>query len=151
MNRGRHNMDADTLKRVRKLLNENSEARGADRNRRKWKPGAAALANTIWNAQDDLTSQGGYKAEMAGAIKRIKADHTREILTESKQLQLTNQAKRDAELNRRMTIDSQRNAFDDDLKTINQKMADLEIEIEYNRNMLKIQLAEIAGAANKVW
>ena len=52
---------------------------------------------------------------------------------------------------KRVAIDPQQGTFNEDLKTINQKMADLEIEIEYNRNMLKIRLAEVAGAANGVW
>ena len=115
---------------------------------RVWKQGSETLAENIRLAQKALSAQGIYKAELMSAIKRIKVTHTREIISESEQLKLTNQSKRDAELNRRLSIDPQQGTFNEDLKTINQKMADLEIDIEYNRNMLKIRLA---GAANGIW
>ena len=149
MRRGRYSWtNTETLRRVRDILNESSSSRGDERNRRKWRQGCNALAASIRDAQDALSAQGIFKAELMGALKRIKSDHTREIISESKQLKLTNQSKRDAELNRRLSIDPQQGTFNDDLKTINQKMADLEIEIEYNRNMLKIRLA---GTANGIW
>ena len=149
MYRGRHNSpDTEKVRLIRALLNESSSSEGDERNRRKWRQGSESLASNIRNAQDALSAQGIFKAELMGALKRIKSDHTREIISESKQLKLTNQSKRDAELNRRLSIDPQQSTFNEDLKTINQKMADLEIDIEYNRNMLKIRLA---GAANGIW
>ena len=152
MNRNtRHSPDTEKIRLVRALLNESSSSRGDERNGWNWRQGCNALATSIRDAQDNLSAQGIYKAELMGAIKRIRADHTREINSEAKQLKLTNQDKRAAELNRRLSIDSQQSTFNEDLKKINQKMSDLEIEIEYNRNMLKIRLAEVAGAANGIW
>ena len=78
-----------------------------------------------------------------GALKRNKLDHTREVSKDAERLGLTNQSKRDAELNRRMFNDTQRETFNDDLKKINRTMADLEIEIEYNTSILKIKLSSV--------
>ena len=102
-----------------------------------------ALAETIRDDQYNLLNQKTYAAELLGALKRNKLDHTREVSKDSEMMGLTNQSKRDAELNRRLFNDTQRETFNDDLKKINRAMADLEIEIEYNSSILKIKLASV--------
>ena len=108
-----------------------------------WMRGLIDLADKIRDAQYDLASQKIYAAELMGALKRNRLDHTRGVSSDAERMKLSNQSKRDAELNRRMFNDDQRDIFNDDLKKINRTMADLQIEIEYNRAILQIKLASV--------
>ena len=101
------------------------------------------LADKIRDDQYDLLNQKVYAAELLGVLKRNKLDHTRGVSSDAERMKLSNQSKRDAELNRRMFNDDQRDIFNDDLKKINRTMADLQIEIEYNRVILQIKLASV--------
>ena len=111
--------------------------------RAKWIKESTALADKIRDDQYDLLNQKVYAAELLGALKRNKLDHTRGVSSDAERMKLSNQSKRDAELNRRMFNDDQRDIFNDDLKKINRTMADLQIEIEYNRAILEIKLASV--------
>lgn len=111
--------------------------------RLEWMQELTALAETIRDDQYNLLNQKTYAAELLGALKRIKLDHTREVSNDAERMGLTNQSKRDAELNRRLFNDTQRETFNGDLKKINRAMADFEIEIEYNSSILKIKLASV--------
>ena len=104
---------------------------------------STALANKIRDDQYDLLNQKIYAAELMGALKRNRLDHTRQVSADAERMELSNQSKRDAELNRRLYNDDQRDIFDNDLKKINRAMADLQIEIEYNRAILEIKLASV--------
>ena len=104
---------------------------------------STALADKIRDDQYDLLNQKVYAAELLGALKRNKLDHTRGVSVDAERMKLSNQSKRDAELNRRMFNDDQRDVFNDDLKKINRTMADLQIEIEHNRSILQIKLASV--------
>ena len=108
-----------------------------------WMRGLIDLVDKIRDDQYDLLNQKVYAAELLGALKRNKLDHTRGVSSDAERMKLSNQAKRDAELNRRMFNDDQRDIFNDDLKKINRTMADLQIEIEYNRSILQIKLASV--------
>lgn len=101
------------------------------------------IANEIRDNKHNLTLNKIYKAELMSALKRNELQHTREVSNDSERMCLTNQSKRDAELNRRMFNDTQRETFNDDLKKINRAMSDFEIEIEYNSSILKIKLASV--------
>ena len=105
--------------------------------------GLIDLADKIRDNQYDLLNQKVYAAELMSALKRNKLDYTREVSADAERMNLSNQSKRDAELNRRMFNDDQRDIFNDDLKKINRAIADLQIEIEYNRSILQIQLASV--------
>ena len=105
--------------------------------------GLIDLADKIRDNQYDLASQKIYAAELMGALKRNRIEHTRGVSADAERMKLSNQSKRDAELNRRMFNDDQRDIFNDDLKKINRTMADLQIEIEYNRAILQIKLASV--------
>ena len=111
--------------------------------RTKWIKESTALADKIRDDQYDLLNQKTYAAELMAALKRNKLEHTRKVSADSERMKLSNQSKRDAELNRRMFNDDQRDIFNDDLKKINRTMADLQIEIEYNRAILEIKLASV--------
>lgn len=102
---------------------------------------STALADKIRDDQYDLLNQKIYAAELLGALKRNRIAHTMGVSSDVERMKLSNQSKRDAELNRRMFGDGQRDIFNDDLKKINRTMADLQIEIEYNRSILQIKLA----------
>jgi hypothetical protein len=104
---------------------------------------STALANKIRDDQYDLLNQKIYAAELMGALKRNRLEHIRGVSSDAERMKLSNQSKRDAELNRRMFNDDQRDIFNDDLKKINRTMADLQIEIEYNRAILQIKLASV--------
>ena len=108
-----------------------------------WVRGLIDLSDKIRDDQYDLLNQKTYAAELLGALKRNKIDHTRGVSADSERMKLSNQSKRDAELNRRMFNDDQRDIFNEDLKKINRTMADLQIEIEYNRAILQIKLASV--------
>ena len=108
-----------------------------------WMRGLIDLTDKIRDDQYDLLNQKVYAAELLGALKRNKLDHTRGVSSDAERMKLSNQSKRDAELNRRMFNDDQRDIFNDDLKKINRTMADLQIEIEYNRSILQIKLASV--------
>ena len=108
-----------------------------------WMRGLIDLADKIRDDQYDLASQKIYAAELMGALKRNRLEHTRGVSSDAERMKLSNQSKRDAELNRRMFNDDQRDIFNDDLKKINRTMADLQIEIEYNRSILQIKLASV--------
>lgn len=108
-----------------------------------WMRGLIDLADKIRDCQYDLLNQKIYAAELMGALKRNRLDHTRGVSADAERMKLSNQSKRDAELNRRMFNDDQRDIFNDDLKKINRTMADLQIEIEYNRAILQIKLASV--------
>ena len=112
-----------------------------------WMRGLIDLADKIRDDQYDLLNQKIYASELMSALKRNKIDHTRQVSSDAERMKLSNQSKRDAELNRRMFNDDQRDIFNDDLKKINRTMADLQIEIEYNRAILQIKLA---GAENGI-
>ena len=112
-----------------------------------WMRGLIDLADKVRDAQYDLLNQKVYAAELLGALKRNKLDHTRGVSSDADRMNLSNQSKRDAELNRRMFNDDQRDIFNDDLKKINRAMADLQIEIEYNRAILEIKLASVTEEA----
>ena len=101
------------------------------------------IANEIRDNKHNLTLNKIYKSELMSALKRNELKHKREVSKDAERLGLTNQSKRDAELNRRMFNDTQRETFNDDLKKINRTMSDLEIEIEYNTSILKIKLASV--------
>ena len=105
--------------------------------------GLTTLADKIRDDQYDMLNQKVYAAELLGALKRNKLDHTRGVSSDADRMKLSNQSKRDAELSRRMFNDGQRDTFNDDLKKINRAMADLQIEIEYNRAILQIKLASV--------
>ena len=105
--------------------------------------GLIALADTIRDGQYDLLNQKTYAAELMAALKRNKLNHIRGVSSDAERMKLSNQSKRDTELNRRMFNDDQRDIFNDDLKKINRTMADLQIEIEYNRSILQIKLASV--------
>ncbi|MCK5641380.1 MAG: hypothetical protein KAJ19_11300 [Gammaproteobacteria bacterium] len=111
--------------------------------RLEWIQELTALAESIRGDQYDLLNQKTYAAELLGALKRNKLDHKRNVSNDADRMGLTNQSKRDADLNRRMFNDTQRETFNDDLKKINRKMADLEIEVEYKRSILQIKLASV--------
>ena len=108
-----------------------------------WMRGLIDLADKIRDDQYDLLNQKVYAAELLGALKRNKLDHARQVSSDAERMKLSNQSKRDAELNRRLFNDDQRDIFNDDLKKINRAMADLQIEIEYNRAILEIKLASV--------
>lgn len=108
-----------------------------------WMRGLIDLADKIRDDQYDHLNQKVYAAELLGALKRNKIDHTRGVSSDAERMKLSNQSKRDAELNRRMYNDDQRDIFNDDLKKINRTMVDLQIEIEYNRAILQIKLASV--------
>lgn len=108
-----------------------------------WMQELTALAESIRDDQYSLLNQKTYAAELHGALKRNKIDHQKAVITDADRLGLTNQSKRDADLNRRMFADTQRDTFDTDLKKINRTMADLEIEIEYKRSIVQIKLASV--------
>ncbi len=109
--------------------------------RAKWIDVSTALATKIRDDQTDLINQKIYVAELMSALKRNKIDHTRQVSSDASRMKLSNQTKRDAELSRRLYNDDQRDVFENDLKTINRKMVDLQIEIEYNKAILAIRLA----------
>jgi len=109
-----------------------------------WIKDLTLLAEEIRDAQTNLSNQKIYASELSSALKRNKHNHAKEVISVSGNMKLTNQSKRDAELSRRMFNDPQRDAFDRDLKKINRAMADLAIEIEYNRSILQIKLASVA-------
>ena len=111
--------------------------------RAKWIKESTTLADKIRDAQYDLLNQKIYAAELMGALKRNRIEHTRGVSSDAERMKLSNQSKRDAELNRRMFNDDQRDVFNDDLKKINRTVADLQIEIEYNRSILQIKLASV--------
>ena len=113
------------------------------RERLEWMQELIALAEKVRDDQYNLLNQKTYAAELMGALKRNKIEHTREVSADAERMKLSNQSKRDAELNRRMFNDNQRDIFNDDLKKINRTMADLQIEIEYNRSILQIKLASV--------
>ena len=113
------------------------------RERLEWMQELTALADKVRDDQYNLLNQKTYAAELMGALKRNKLDHTRGVSSDAERMKLSNQSKRDAELNRRMFNDDQRDIFNDDLKKINRTMADLQIEIEYNRAILEIKLASV--------
>ena len=108
-----------------------------------WMQELTALAESIRDDQYNLLNQRTYAAELHGALKRNKIDHQKAVITDADRLGLTNQSKRDADLNRRMLADTQRETFDIDLKKINRTIADIEIEIEYKRSILQIKLASV--------
>lgn len=108
---------------------------------RTWERNAIALADLIRDDSIEFINQGIFKTELLSALKRNKIGHAHRAEGDITYTKLSNQSKRDAELKRRMFNDPQRIAFDDDVKKITRKMSDLEIEIEYNRNLLKIRLA----------
>ena len=108
-----------------------------------WMRGLVDLADKIRDDQYDLLNQKIYAAELMGALKRNRIEHTRGVSSDAERMKLSNQSKRDAELNRRMFNDDQRDVFNDDLKKINRTVADLQIEIEYNRSILQIKLASV--------
>jgi hypothetical protein len=108
-----------------------------------WMQGLIALADKVRDSQYDLLNQKIYAAELMSALKRNKLDLARQVSSDAERMKLSNQSKRDAELNRRMFNDDQRDIFNDDLKKINRTMADLQIEIEYNRAILEIKLASV--------
>jgi len=108
-----------------------------------WMRELTALADKIRDDQYDLLNQQTYKTELAGALKRNKADHTRDVMRDAGKMKLSNQTKRDTELNQRLFNDNQRDTFDTDLKKINRAIADLQIEIEYNRSILQIKLTSM--------
>ena len=112
-----------------------------------WMRGLIDLVDKIRDDRYDLLNQKVYAAELLGALKRNKLDHTRGVSSDADRMNLSNQSKRDAELNRRMFNDDQRDIFNDDLKKINRAMADLQIEIEYNRAILEIKLASVTEEA----
>ena len=112
--------------------------------RLEWVRGLTDLGNKIRDDQYDLLNQKMYAAELLGVLKRNRLDHTRQVSSDAERMNLSNQSKRDAELNRRLYNDDQRDIFDNDLKKINRAMADLQIEIEYNRSILQIKLASMA-------
>lgn len=111
--------------------------------RTKWIKESTALTDKIRDDQYDLLNQKTYAAELMGALKRNRLNHTRQVSSDAERMKLSNQSKRDAELNRRMFNDDQRDIFNDDLKKINRAIADLQIEIEYNRSILQIKLASV--------
>ena len=101
------------------------------------------IAEKIRDDQHELSNQKIYAAELMGALKRNKLDINKEVMKDSTNMELTNQAKRDSELARRMFNDPQRDVFNEDLKKINRAMSDIVIDIEYNRNILQIKLAAV--------
>lgn len=101
------------------------------------------IAEKIRDAQHELSNKRIYVAELMAALKRNKIDQNREVMNDSANMKLTNQAKRDAELNRRLLNDPQREVFNEDLKKINMVMSDIVIDIEYNRNILQIKLTAV--------
>ena len=113
-----------------------------------WQRELTILADKIRDDQYDVLNQQIYKSELAGALKRNKLEHTRGVSADADRMKLTNQTKRDAELNRRLFNDDQRDIFGNDLKKINRTIEDLRIEIEYNRAILQIKLA---NATNEVF
>ena len=108
-----------------------------------WMRGLITLADKVRDSQYDLLNQKIYAAELMSALKRNKLAHARGVSSDAEQMKLSNQSKRDAELNRRMFNDDQRDVFDNDLKKINRTIADLQIEIEYNRAILQIKLTSV--------
>ena len=110
-----------------------------------WQRELTSLADKIRDDQYDILNQQIYKSELAGALKRNKLEHTRGVSADADRMKLSNQTKRDSELNRRLFNDDQRDIFDNDLKKINRTIEDLRIEIEYNRSILQIKLTSVTN------
>ena len=115
----------------------------AQKTKLEWMQELTALAESIRDDQYNLLNQKTYAAELHGALKRNKLDHEKDVSNDADRMGLTNQSKRDTNLNRRMLNDKQRETFNNDLKKINRTMADLEVEIEYKRSILQIKLASV--------